>query len=173
MALTKEHKKELLERLKELFQSSSASVASDFSGLQGVEITELRKAMKNNGIDLIVTKNTLVKKALDDAGLEIDESILDLPVIFAFGEDEVQVCKSLNEFAKEHEKFEILGGIINSEKADVMQVKSLALLPGREELQGKLVGILVAPTYGLVNVLNGNIRGLVSIINQYKDKVEK
>ena len=128
--------------------------------------------MKINGINLIVTKNTLVKKALDEVGLEIDQNILDLPVIFAFGEDEVQVCKSLNEFSKEHEKLEILGGIINSEKADVSQVKSLALLPGREELQGKLVGILVAPTYGFVNVLNGNIRGLVSVINQYKEKIE-
>ncbi len=169
MTLTKSQKQELLENLKGLFKGSTASVASDYSSLKTNDMTELRKVLKNKGINFIVTKNTIVKKALGELGFEIDETILDRPVAFAFGEDEVEVCKSLNEFAKLHEGLKILGGIINSEEVDSTRVKSLALLPGREELQGKLVGILASPSYGLVNVLHANIRGLVNILSQIKD----
>ena len=168
MTLTKPQKQELLGNLKGLFERSSASLASDYSGLKAVDMTELRKSLKSKGIDLVVTKNTLVRKAVTDLKLDIDESILDKPVVFAFGEDEVEVSKSLSEFAKSHEQFEILGGVINSEQVDSSKIKSLALLPGREELQGKLVGILAAPSYGLVNVLHANIRGLVSVLGQYQ-----
>lgn len=172
MLLTKEKKKQLLEDLKVLFKDSSASIASDYSGLSNPEITELRKAMKAKGIRLIVTKNTLVKKTLEELKLDIDIEILDKPVMFAFGTDEVETAKSLIEFTKNHEALEVLGGIVQQESVDQAKIKVLALLPGREELQGKLVGILAAPTYGLVNVLNGNIRGLVSALSQYKSKLE-
>lgn len=170
MLLTKEKKNEVLSELKTLFESSSASVASDYSGLKANDVTALRKLISEKGIKLVVTKNSLVKKALEDLELEIDMSILDKPVIFAFGKDEVETAKVLSDFAKEHENLEILGGIVRGESTDKAKIKVLALLPSREELQGKLVGILAAPTYGLVNVLHGNIRGLVSILSQYKDK---
>lgn len=169
MTLTKEKKSELLESLKTLFADSSASIASDYSGLTAPEITELRKAMQEKGIKLTVTKNTLVKKALSELNLEIDNEILDKPVIFAFGEDEVETAKSLTEFVKAHEKLEILGGIVQGEAADRSKVTILALLPGRAELEAKLVGILAAPISGVVNVLHGNIRGLVSVLGQIKD----
>jgi len=170
MLLTKEKKNEVLSELKTLFESSSASVASDYSGLKANDVTALRKLMSEKGIRLVVTKNSLVKKALEDLKLEIDMNILDKPVVFAFGKDEAETAKVLSDFAKEHENLEILGGIVRGEATDQAKIKVLALLPSREELQGKLVGILAAPTYGLVNVLHGNIRGLVSILSQYKDK---
>lgn len=170
MLLTKERKNEVLSELKDLFEVSSASLASDYSGLKANELTQLRKVMAKSGIKLVVTKNSLVKKALESLSLEIDQAILDKPVIFAFGKDEVETAKTLTSFAKEHEALKILGGIVQGEATDQSKVKVLSLLPSREELQGKLVGILAAPTYGLVNVLHGNIRGLVSVISQYKDK---
>lgn len=173
MLLTKAKKEELLKQLVELLKSSSASIASNYSGLSANEVSELRKKMAEKGIRLIVTKNSLVKKALKDLNLEIDETILDQPVIFAFGEDEVETAKSLTAFAKEHEKLEILGGLVQGENSDSAKIKVLALLPGREELQAKLVGILAAPTHGLVNVLHGNIRGLVNVLSQAQSKLTK
>lgn len=171
MVLTKTKKEQSLQELKELFGNSSASVASNYSGISGSELTALRKAMKLKNIKLIVTKNTLVKKALSETGLTLDESILDQPVIFAFGNDEAEVCKEIFTFAKEHENLEILGGIIGKEQSNAAKVKVLALLPGREELQASLVGILASPTRGLVNVLSGNIRGLVTVLKQYQEKI--
>ena len=169
MVLTKERKAQSIDELRDLFSNSKASIASNYSGLSGVELTELRKSLSQKGIRLIVTKNTLVRKVLDELKLDVNREILDKPVIFAFGEDEVEVCKKVFEFSKAHQNLEILGGIVEKEQTDAAKIKVLALLPGREELQGKLVGILAAPTYGLVNVLHGNIRGLVSVISQYKN----
>ena len=170
MTLTKEKKSHILDELKGLFSDSAASVGCDYSGLTASELNELRKNLRDQGVVASVTKNTLVRKTLEAAGLEIDQSILDKPVIFAFGKDEVEVCKNLHLFSKDHEKLELLGGIINGEPVDADRVKALALLPGREESQGKLVGILASPIYGLVNVLHGNIRGLVSVLKQFQQK---
>lgn len=172
MVLSRDRKEKLLEDLQVLFTDSAASIASNYSGLTGDEITQLRKDLKSKGIRLMVTKNSLVRKALVEAKLEVDEEILDQPVIFAFGEDEVEVCKNLNEYAKSHEKLKILGGIVRSEKVDEAKIKVLALLPGRDELQAKLVGVIAGPLNGFVNVLAGNMRGLVNVLNQYQEKIK-
>ncbi len=172
MVLTKERKSEVLKELVELFKGSASAVASDYSGLKTADISDLRKSLKVQNIKLIVTKNSLVKKALSEAKVDLDETILDKPVFFAFSEDEVEAAKILHEFAKSHEQLKILGGIVNGEKADEAKIKVLALLPGKEELKAKLVGVLAGPTYGLVNVLNANIRGLVSVLSQYASQVK-
>jgi len=171
MKLTKGKKGQILDELKTLFNDSAASIASNYSGLKAPDVTILRKKLKENGIKLLVTKNSLVKKALVDTGNELDPVILDQPVVFAFGQDEVEVCKSLHEFAKEFESLKILGGIVRGEEIDQAKIKVLALLPGREELQAKLVGTLAAPMSGLVNVLRGNIGGLVNVLKQYQEKI--
>jgi len=171
MVLTRQDKEQILEKLKELFKTSSASIASNYSNLTATEITDLRKTLKEKGIDLIVTKNTLVKKALSSNSQTLDQTILDQPVIFAFSDDEVEVCKALQSFAKEHEGLKILGGIILNQEADKEKIVNLALLPSREELQAKLVAVLAGPTYGLAGVLSANIRGMINVVNQYKNKL--
>jgi len=171
MVLTKEKKQQVLGELTDLLKGSGASVVANYSGLTAEELTQLRKKLKENGIKLKVTKNTLVKRALASANLTLDEAILDQPVFFVFGEDEVEVCKAVYEFAKEHENLEILGGLIRSETVDIGQIKVLALLPSREELEAKLVRTLNAPIAGLANVLFGNIRGLVNVLGKYQEQI--
>jgi len=166
MKLTRAQKEEILTNLNGLF-SKNVLIASNYSSLKSDEITELRKVLKEKGIKAIVTKNTLVKKVLEQNKLNLDNAILDQPVIFAFGDDEVETSKTLYEFAKSHENLEILGGIVLGETADKPKILTLAQLPGRDELETKLVGILAGPSYSLANVLHANIRGLVSVIGQY------
>lgn len=172
MILTKQGKVEVLAKLVELFKNSTSAVASDYSGLKTSDISDLRKLLKQKGIKLIVTKNSLVKKALVEAKLDMDQTILDKPVFFAFSKDEAEAAKILYEFGKVHEDLKILGGIVNGEGADKTKIKMLALLPTKEELKAKLVVVLAGPTYGLVNVLHANIRGLVSVISQYAGQVK-
>lgn len=171
MTLTKFQKEEILADLNALF-AKPASIASNYSSLKSDEITELRKTLKEKGIKAIVTKNTLVKKALGANGLDFGREILDQPVIFAFGDDEVETSKALYEFSKSHENLEILGGIILGGSADKAQILTLAQLPSRDELHAKLVGILAGPSYSLVNVLSGNARGLINVISQYKSQAK-
>ena len=172
MKLTREQKESILGELKGLFKDSSASIASNYAGLSTADITKLRKDLKLKGIKLLVTKNTLVKKALKDLKLEMDPEILDQPLIFAFGADEVEVSKLLHQFSKEHENLEILSGFILGEKVDKSKIASLALLPGRDELEARLVGVIAGPISGFVNVLSGNMRGLVSVLSQYQKQIE-
>ena len=170
MTLTRHQKEEILSDLTNLF-SKSASIASNYSSLKAEELTQLRKILKAKGIKAIVTKNALVKKALASRELNLENEILDQPIIFAFGDDEAETSKTLYEFSKEHENLEILGGIILGETADKARILTLAKLLGRDELEAKLVGILAGPSYSLVNVLAVNVRGLINVINQYKEKI--
>jgi large subunit ribosomal protein L10 len=166
MVLSKDKKTEKINELKDMFSNSAASVAVCYSTLKANDITMLRKKMREVGITPVVTKNSLVKKALAEAKLEIDQTILDKPVLFGFGPDEVEISKILTDFVKGYESVEVLGGLVRGEIADSAKIKVLASLPSRQELQAKLVGTIAAPISGFVNVLSGNLRGLVNALNQ-------
>jgi len=84
----------------------------------------------------------------------------------AFGyQDEVAPAKILNDFAKNNEHLKILGGILENKFIDKMSVISLAKLPSKQELLGQLVGTIAAPMSGMLNVLQGNLRGLVRVLS--------
>lgn len=174
MVLTKEQKKELIDQLKDRFSRSKAIVFTDYHGLKVKEVSDLRTKLKEKGIDYKVTKNTLVKIVLKEKNLKIDQAILDKPTALAFSyDDEVEPNKIIYQFSKNSEKLEILGAIINGEFMGVDQVKSLALLPSREELYAKVVGSIAAPLSGLISVLQGNLRGLVSVLKSRCIQLEK
>lgn len=170
MALNKDQKKEILDDLIVRLSSIKSLVFTDYQGLKVNEIQKLRRQLKEKNIDYKVIKTTLIKKALEKSGLKIDESIYSKPVALAFSSlDEVEPCKIIFDFTKEKEKLEILGAIVDNEFYDANMVKALAKMPGRDELYAKVVGSLNAPLSGLVNVLSGNLRGLVSVLRQYHD----
>ncbi|EKD55914.1 MAG: hypothetical protein ACD_58C00343G0001 [uncultured bacterium] len=168
--ITKDQKKQILDDLKTRLVGVKTVVFSDYRGLKVNEVQILRKSLHKKGIDYKVIKTTLIKKAMDDAGYKIDEEIYSKPLALAFStKDEVEPSKLIYEFTKEHEKLEILGAIVNDEFYNVSQVKALAKMPGRDELYAKVVGSLNAPISGFVNVLKGNLRGLVSVLKQYQE----
>lgn len=174
MLLTRDKKKEIIEQLKDRLERAKSVVFTDYQGLKVSELQSLKDRLREKGIDYKVVKNTLVKIALKDKNLKIDETILDKPTAVAFGyTDEVEPNKIVYKFSKENEKLEILGGIVNKEFMDVSKVKSLALLPSREELYAKVVGSIAAPLSGFINVLQGNLRGLVSVLKQYSEQKSK
>jgi large subunit ribosomal protein L10 len=116
-------------------------------------------------------KNTLFKLAAKEAGIEIAEDVTHgHPVAVAFaGDDEVAPAKITYTYSKKNDKFAIVGGILEGKEISDIMVKSLASLPSREELYAKIVGTLASPLSGMVNVLSGNIRGLVNVLNSIKE----
>ena len=93
------------------------------------------------------------------------------PVAIAFAmEDEVSSAKEITLFAKKNEAVKILGGILESKAISVEAVKQLASLPTREQLLAQVVGTISAPLTGFVNVMGGNVRGLVNVMNALKEK---
>jgi len=169
MKLTRSEKEQLVEKaVKDLDQAKSI-VLVNYQGLKVNEIQSLKKKLRAYGIGFQIIKNTLFKIALKKEGIKLDEKLLDQPIAVVWGkDDEVIPAKLTAEFQKEAEKLTIIGGIINRSYADETVIKQYAALPGRDELYAKLIGSLNAPMYRLVNALQGNLRSLVYILEQYR-----
>lgn len=175
MSITKERKKEIIEDLSNRFSKSKSIVFLGFQGLTVPESISLRKKLRSENIDYKVAKKTLIRKGLTEAKFENSEELdLEGPIAVAVGyDDEIAPARLANEYSKENKKLKLLGGFIETEYIDATGIKSLALLPNKEQLRAQLVGTINAPVSGFVNVLAGNIRGLVNAlkaIGENKDK---
>ncbi len=170
MAISKQKKEKIVEDLTEKFSKSNSVILTNYQGLNVRDITDLRCKLKEKGVKFEVVKNTLVKIALKKAGLKIDISMFTGPIALAFDKEEgIDSSKIIYNFAKENENLKILGGIIDEKLVDVDTINNLAMLPSREELYIRLLGSLNAPISGFVNVLSGNMRNLVYVLNIYKE----
>ncbi|MEI6499113.1 MAG: 50S ribosomal protein L10 [bacterium] len=173
MAKTRKQKEVIIDSLNQKVQNMKAAVIVDYKGMKVKDITVLRKNLRAQNVDFNVAKTTLLRIAFKNHNIEIDESLLKQPVAVAFAMgDEVAPAKEIDKFAKTNEAIQVLGGILEGKQIDAAAVKRLAALPSREQLYGQLVGTIAAPISGFVNVLAGNLRGLVNVLNAYKDQKE-
>jgi len=164
-------KEAVVKELTDKFTSAKSLVITDYLGLNVAEMTELRSKLREAGVEFKVVKNTLATIAANDVEMEGMTDYFSGPTAIAFGEDDaVSPAKVLVEFAKDHEVLEIKAGLLNGEIISKEKVESLAEIPSREELLAKAFASMKAPLSGLVNVLQGNIRGLVQVLNQIKEE---
>lgn len=135
------------------------------------EIDKLRSECRGAQVQYLVAKKSLITRALADAGQsDVDVKGFTGTIAVALGMgDEVSPAKLLARFAKDHETFAILGGVLEGRSIAVSEVKSLAALPSREELLAKMVGSMNAPISGFVNTLAGVLRNMVGVLNAIKD----
>ncbi|NQT29736.1 MAG: 50S ribosomal protein L10 [Candidatus Saganbacteria bacterium] len=176
MANTKviEKKKRVVDQLKEKIESASVLIVSNYRGITVKEITSLRRKLYAQDSEYKIIKNTLLKKALEASGLSELTEHLSGPTGLLLGyKDPVAPLKSLVEFIDEIEKGEVKIGVVEKTVVDNKSIADLAELPSREVLLAKIVGGLSSPLYGLVNVLQGNIRNLVYALSAVKDKKDK
>lgn len=160
--------------LKDLLTSSKGVVLVDYCGLTVAEDTELRSKMREAGVKYMVAKNTFIRIAAQEAGIEGLDAYLEHNTAVAFSaEDPVAPAKILNDFSKDHKALEIKAGILDGKVIGLDEVKAVAELPSREELLAKLVGNMQAPISGLVNVLQGTIRNFVYTLEAVRQKKEQ
>ncbi len=170
MPKTKQQKEATLASLTDGLKGAKASVFANFQGLTVAEADELRNSCRKEGIKVIVAKKTLLKKTFEELGIEADPKVFEGGVATFFGEaDEVAPARIVNDFAKKHEVVAIFGGTLEGKYIDAVFVKNLASLPSKQQLLGQLVGTINAPVSGFVNALAGNLRGLVSVLNNIKE----
>ena len=171
MAITREKKETLVAALVNKLQTSKSVVFTDYRGLTVEEIDEVRNQLREQGIEFKVIKNTLFKLAAKEAGVELSDDVTHgHPVAVAFaGNDEVAPARVVYAYTKKNDKFGIIGGILDGKQISDIMVKSLASLPSREQLYSSLVGTIASPLTGMLNVLTGNIRGLVNVLTAIKD----
>ncbi|MSU75200.1 MAG: 50S ribosomal protein L10 [Candidatus Magasanikbacteria bacterium] len=171
MPKSKKQKQDTVGSLMSGLKAAKAVVFANFQGLTVAQSEELRKNSRTENVEMLAAKKTLVKRALDEAGITgIDSNAFQggIATFLATG-DEIAAAKVVSGFAKKHEIMTIFGGILEGKFIDAAAVKALAALPSKKELLGKLVGTLNAPVSGFVNVLVGNLRGLVSVLNNIKN----
>ena len=162
---TRSQKEIIVKDLADKLKSSRAVVFSDYKGLSVKDMTSLRQELRTQGIDMKVVKKTLINIALKDAGIEMDVRKLEGQIAVAVSSgDEVMAAKIIAKAAKANDNLNIVGGILGIKALSKEEVEALSKLPGKEELLAKLVGTLNAPVSGFVNVLAGNLRGLVQVL---------
>lgn len=171
MPKTRAQKAEIVAELSDKFGRMKSAVFTSISGYTMPDADKLRTKGREQGVEVIVAKKTLLGRAIKDAGLNVDLSQFEGSVLTTFGfNDEVAPAKMMAEFLKERETMKILGGVLEGKMVDAASIKTLSKLPGKQELLAKVVGSLNAPVSGFVNVLAGNLRGLVTVLNAVKDK---
>lgn len=159
-------KREVVEGISDKMKAAKAMVFADYRGLTVDQDTQLRNALRKAGVDYKVVKNTLTRFAANENGLGGLDTYLNGPTAMASSDsDPVAPAKILSEFAKKYDKLEIKVGVVEGKIIDSNGVKALAELPPREVLIARVLGGFNAPISGLVNVLNGNMRGLVVALN--------
>lgn len=155
MAITKKKKEEILETLKKGFDSSHSIVFINFKGLLVSEVTELRKALRDNGISYFVSKKTLTKKVLNEKGYKGEMPELSGELAVAFGEDLIAPAREVFEFQKKFKnKLSILGGVFESEYKDADAMKAIATIPTREVLLSQIAFLLKSPMQRIAIAVN-------------------
>ncbi len=145
-----EQKKQLVTEIQEKLQGSVSTIVVDYRGLSVTEVTELRKQLREAGIEFKVYKNSMTRRAAEGAGFGGLNENLTGPNAIAFStEDAVSPAKIINNFAKKHEALEIKAGVMEGNIISVEEVKALAELPSREGLLSMLLSVLQAPIRGL------------------------
>ncbi|WP_100374434.1 50S ribosomal protein L10 [Bacillus sp. FJAT-45037] len=145
-----EQKKQIVSDIADKLRDNKATVVVNYRGLNVAEVTELRKQLREAGIEFKVYKNSLTRRAADAAELsELNESLVGPNAVAFSAEDVIAPAKVLNDFAKKHEALEIKAGVIEGRVATVEEIKALAELPSREGLLSMLANVLQAPVRGL------------------------
>lgn len=169
MSKTKQQKQETLQTLETGLKAAKSAVFANFQGLTVAQMEDLRKECRKENVQVLVAKKTLVKRAFDSIGVTTNPDTFKGGVATFMGQDEITAAKIVNNFAKKYEVTAIFGGMLEGKYVDTAMVKSLASLPGKQELLSKMVGSLNAPVSGFVNALAGNLRNLVGVLNNIKN----
>lgn len=166
-----EQKKAVVAEIAEKLKSSCAGVLVNYQGINVSDDTQLRKELRESGVDYMVAKNTLLKRAAKTAGIEGLDPYLEGSTAIAISKDDyVAASKTLCKFASDHDFFKIKSGFIDGNVIDSKEVSNLAKLPSREVLVAQVLRGFNAPISGFATVLNGTLKGLVVALNEIAKK---
>ena len=171
MSANLEAKKQVVEDIKEKIQGAKSIVLVNYKGLTVAQDTEFRNEFRKAGCEYKVLKNTLVRKAFNELGINLFDADLNGPTAVAFANgDPVAPAKILLEKADSTKKITIKCGMVDGSYITTDGVKELATLPPKEVLLAKLLGTLSAPISGLARVLNETVAGLARVLNAIAEK---
>ncbi|MFP4456085.1 MAG: 50S ribosomal protein L10 [Clostridia bacterium] len=175
MSKIRQEKERQIAEIKEKFDNAKAAIITDYRGINVADMTDLRKRLREAGVEYKVLKNTFVKIATEDMEIsELDEA-LQGPTAIAFSyDDAVTAAKILNEFSKDHELKlpKVKAGVLEGKFINVNQVIDLANLPPKEVLLSMVLRTMQAPITGFVRTNSSIITKLLYALNAIKEEKE-
>ncbi len=163
-------KKQAVAELHGVFTKTSVIVVAGYSGLTVANMQALRKNMRAAGATVQVAKNRLAKIALDGTDIASIGPLLKGPTLIAFSNDPVAAPKVAAAYAKENDKFVILGGAMGKTALNPDGVKALATLPSLDELRAKIVGLLQAPATKIAQLSTAPAAKLARVFGAYANR---
>lgn len=166
-------KEKVIAELHDRLGNVKLAVLANYSGLNVEKITALRNALRKSDTELRVVKNTLLEIASRNTEVAVLEDYLKGPLAIALNSgDVVEPAKILVDFAKKNAQLEIVAGVLEGKILSIEQINALAELPSRDVLLAKLLSVMVGVQTSLVNVLSAVPRGLVQVLEAYREKKE-
>ena len=171
--MLRKDKEQVVAELADRLRASDTLILADYRGLSVSELDEVRTKILEHGARFTVVKNTLTKRAAEEAGLDTLTALLDGPTAIAFvGDgDMVGVAKALNETAKRTKILSIKGGILQGAPMEAAQVVELASLPPADVLQGQVLGVIVGPLTSIVGLLGAPLQDIVGLLDARVDQL--
>ena len=171
MANTKEQKREIVTQYGEWLERSDAFVVTEYTGLTVKDMDALRSKIREAGGEFHVVKNTLVKLALKDAEIDIEEEhfLGSTAIGFAF-EDPPALAKAITDFAKESDFVKVKVGYLEKQMMSAAEVKALADLPPLPVMRATLLSTILAPASQLVRTLAEPGRQVAAVMKAYSER---
>jgi large subunit ribosomal protein L10 len=165
--LLKKDKERVVAELAERLRESDTLIVADYRGLTMSEIDSVRTELLKHGARFSVVKNTLTKRAAEEAGVNSLVELLEGPTAIAFvlEGDMVAVAKSLNDTARQTKVLTLKGGILQGQPVGADEVQRLAALPPMNVLQGQVLGAVVGPLNAIVGLFTAPLRDLVGVLD--------
>ena len=151
--MSKQKKADYIKDMSSQFDKSEAVIVAHYQGLTVSQLDELRKNMREHGIQFKITKNRITKLALEKTRCKDLSNLFSGPTAVALSQDAITSAKILTKFSKDNENLKILGGIMGDDVLDVEGVKNVATLPSLDEARAKIVGILRSPAQKIASIL--------------------
>ena len=166
--MNRNEKSEIISEIKELLESSTAIYLTDFGGINVEDISELRNQFRNEGVRYKVFKNTLVKRALDEAGKyeKIADHLTGMTGFAFASSNPLAPAKIINKYFSDKEKLSLKACYVEGEYFDGNQLKTLATLPTKNELIAGILGSINSPVSGIAGAINAVVRDLVNVVDQ-------
>ena len=168
MAISKARKDKLVAQYIDLLNQSEAIFLTEYTGLDVKQMQALRLEVRKVEGTYRVTKNTLLKLALEQTGKPVPTDLMNGQVAAGFAKDEgPTLAKALTDFAKAQEMLVIKGGILGSELLSADQVEALAKLPSLDELRAQLLGLIQGPARNIAGTVASGVRQVVNVVDAY------
>jgi large subunit ribosomal protein L10 len=163
-----DEKRKVVEKLAERMRGVDSMIVADYRGLTVTQIADVRSALREAGASFAVAKNTLARRAAEEAGQPLLVEMLQGPTAIAFVvDDPAAVAKKLSEVARQTRILAVRGAVLEGKALSADEVRQLGDLPSRDVLRAQVVGAVASPIQGAYNVLAAPLREFLVVLDQY------